>query len=527
MMSGPNIRIQYLWGVLVTLLFATATQANTLTKLRAVEGENGAQLILSFTHPPAYTIMPHLERKLVIIHLSKTDAQPEYVLPRFTGPVLQDIELYLASGSSPTDGTASDLRIEVLLKSSAVVVSHRALDKPDGLILNIRQTPPTSKTEKSTQRHNTAKAAQGIKSVNAHPQPPASINVTAPPSADPSPLAGSSAVPKAAVAEAAQDHQLPVSIAPPSTGEEPSPSLSEAGHPAPPGSPAPPSLPATTELRGIAGHGSSAAALAMLDLYFHRPATFTANPALLWSVAAAYVDLGLYEQGDVLYRQISDHMDNPALQAAAVLKRGKVALLQGELPNAEGLLRAFVNGSPPGLLLAEAHEALGDTFMAQEKFAEAVEVYSVALRHTPEAHKPPPLLSKLGHAERKAGHWQNAAAAFRQAIEQLSLDSTGGRGAHSVALPPAFAEDLFQQLGDSLYKSQQYPQAVVAYRRVLEQTPTVWQTGWSLYHLGRSHEALGQHEAAALTYQDLTRQGDAVWSEVGQQALTTLRWRAR
>jgi TolA-binding protein len=165
--------------------------------------------------------------------------------------------------------------------------------------------------------------------------------------------------------------------------------------------------------------------------------------------------------------------------------------------------------------------------MAQEKFAEAVEVYSVALRHTPEAHKPPPLLSKLGHAERKAGHWQNAAAAFRQAIEQLSLDSTGGRGAHSVALPPAFAEDLFQQLGDSLYKSQQYPQAVVAYRRVLEQTPTVWQTGWSLYHLGRSYEALGQHEAAALTYQDLTRQGDAVWSEVGQQALTTLRWRAR
>jgi TolA-binding protein len=295
----------------------------------------------------------------------------------------------------------------------------------------------------------------------------------------------------------------------------------------PPGLPSPPSLPATTELRGIAINGSSAEALAILDLYFHRPATFAATPTLLWPVAAAYVNLGLYAPGEALYRQISDHMANPALQAAVVLKRGKIALLQGELGNAERLLREFVTTSPPGLLLAEAHEALGDALMAQEKFVNAAEMYNVALQHTPEAYKPPPLLSKLGHAERKAGHWQNAAAAFRQAIDQLNLDSTVGHGGHGVAFPAAYVEDLFQQLGDSLYKSQQYPQAVVAYRRVLEQAPTAWQTGWSLYHLGRSYEALGQHETAGLTYQELARQRDAVWSEVGQQALTTLSWGVR
>jgi tetratricopeptide (TPR) repeat protein len=264
-----------------------------------------------------------------------------------------------------------------------------------------------------------------------------------------------------------------------------------------------------------------------LDLYFHRPATFVANPSLLWSVAAAYVDLGLYEEGDALYRSIAEHMDTPALQAAAKLKRGKLALLQGEWAHAERFLQECIDSAQHGVLLVEAYEALGDTLMAQEKFAAAAEMYQLALRRTPESHQPAQTLYKLGRAHNKAGQWLKAAETFGQAIDQLSLDPDDPHAPASRGLPSAFTEDLFQQLGDSLHKSERYPGAVIAYRQVLARSPTAWQTGWTLYHLGRSYEALGQYDKATLTYQALGRQVDPVWSEMGRQALSTLRWRAR
>jgi tetratricopeptide (TPR) repeat protein len=330
-----------------------------------------------------------------------------------------------------------------------------------------------------------------------------------------------------AAEKVAREHHSDVYAPPPSINEPQLPALSEYNQAAAPMPSTPPVPPAMEEARRIAGGGTSTAALALLDLYFHRPATFAANPSLLWSVATAYVDLGLYEQGDELYRMIAEYADHSTLQAAAVLKRGKIALLQGELANAERFLRDFIDTAQHDALLAEAHEALGDTLIAQEKFAAATEMYRVALQHAPEAHKPPQLLHKLGWAQRKADQWLKAVEAFYQAVHQLSLGPADTHGLRGAVLPPSFAEDLFQQLGDSLHKLERYPEAVIAYRRVLEQSPTAWQTGWTLYHLGRSHEALGQYDEAALAYQELARQGDAVWSELSQQALSTLRWRAR
>jgi tetratricopeptide (TPR) repeat protein len=523
MTSGQDIRKRFLWGFLPALLLTAAAQANTLTKVQAVESDREARLIFSLTHSPRYTVVPELEHRRIVVHLPKTNAKAEYAIRRFTGPVIRDLEIYEDADPLSPDASEGGLRVEVQLKTAAVVVSHRLLKKSAGLIVNLRLTTPASKTGERLQPRAAAQPTEPKRPAKASHQPSPASGGAPGPSSDPSPAAALAPAPEPAAEASSQEG----ASAQPSTRQQLFPGPSEPDQTAAPLLPRAPALPATEEMRKLTGGGTAAEALALLDVYFHRPATFTANPALLWSVAAAYVDLGLYEQSDGLYRQIAEHTDNPTLQAAAVLKRGKIALLQGELAKAERLLRECVSAAQPGSLLAEAHEALGDTFMARERFAEAAEMYRSALRHTPEADKPPQTLYKLGRAERQAGRWRNAAEAFRQAIGHLSRAAAEPRRPRAEAFPPSFTEDLFLQLGDSLYKTQRYPEAVVAYQGVLGRAPTAWQAGWALYHLGRSYEALGQYADAARTYQALVQQVDAVWSEVGQQALTTLRWRAR
>jgi TolA-binding protein len=207
------------------------------------------------------------------------------------------------------------------------------------------------------------------------------------------------------------------------------------------------------------------------------------------------------------------------------LKRGKLALQQGEWGTAESLIRQFIAIRPRGLFLAEAHEALGDTLLEQGRFTAAVEAYSVALTHTPEAQKPPQLFQKLGRAQSKAGHWPQAAEAFRQVVEHAPMHASPPDGMESVPGPFTSAASVFQQLGDSLYKAQQYEGAVGAYRQALERTPGSHARLWVLYHVGKSYEQLRKPDEASQAYQELVRQADPLWSEMGQHALTAMRWR--
>jgi hypothetical protein len=50
---------------------------------------------------------------------------------------------------------------------------------------------------------------------------------------------------------------------------------------------------------------------------------------------------------------------------------------------------------------------------------------------------------------------------------------------------------------------------------------------WALYHLAHSYEKLGNHHEALQAYQELAREDDPFWSEMGHQAWATLRWRER
>jgi tetratricopeptide (TPR) repeat protein len=523
MTSGKDMGRRFLWGLLVPLLLTPVVHANILTKVHTVESESGTQLIFSFTRAPSYKIIRHLEDKLVIIHLSRTTAKSEYVPQRFTSPVIEAIEIDQDADSSLVDQSEGALRIAVLLKTSAVTVMHQSSNKPAGLTLTFHQLKSASKSDEGIQHREARSAVEPKKpdEVGALPQPSGSVATI--PTPDASPLADLSIATEAGSIGALQEGHRDAAVTQPDAGQEHPTGLSKTDQSVPPTPQPAPALPAAEEIRAITGNAAAAEVLALLELYFHRPTAFAANPSLLWTVAAAYVDLGLYEEGDAIYRKIAERTDNPALQAAALLKRGKIALLQGAWANAERWLREFVSTSQHSALLAEAHEALGDTLMTQEQFADAAESYGVALQYTPEADKPFQRWYKLGRAQHKAGQWQQAATVLRQAVDQLNLDSTGTSGPRSVNFPASFAEDLFQQLGDSLYKIQHYPEAVVAYQRVLEQTSSAWQTGWTLYHLGRSYEALGQPNLAALTYQELARQADAVWSELGQQAWAAVR----
>ncbi len=116
-----------------------------------------------------------------------------------------------------------------------------------------------------------------------------------------------------------------------------------------------------------------------------------------------------------------------------------------------------------------------------------------------------------------------SAAAFRQALDQLQTAMVARNHLSAGSFPAAFEEDLLRQFGDSLYKVQRYAEAVAAYQSALEQATTIWHTGWTLYHLGKSYEALGLYGEASFVYQELTQQADVFWSELGQQALTSLR----
>jgi TolA-binding protein len=524
-MTGSfDISKRLLWGGLVALLLTAVAHANTLTKVRAAESDDDAQLIFSLTHWPSYQVIPALEQQRVMIVFVDTATKFDASKLRFTGAVIQGLEIH---GPAQADVSQHSLGIEVLLHTSDVTVSHQALTKPPGLLVHLRRTASSPQTDDIGPRRRPTQPAAAPELTQASPLT-ASPNAALRARSESEPATAVAPYQGAAERTGAPEASTETAETPPSAVEESPTRLATSAQVAPrPITPPPPALPATEEARNIQGSGSAAEALALLELYFQHPSAFAANPALLWSVAAAYVDLGFYEQGDALYRQIAEHADHSALRAAAMVKRGKIAMLRGELASAEQLLREFIRTSRHGSLLAEAYEALGDTLMAREQFREAAEMYDVTLSYTPEAHKPPQVLYKLGRAERQAGNWPQAAAAFRQAVDQWRISSLARDSSSGGGFPPAFEEDLLRQLGDSLYKTQRYGEAVAAYRRVLEQAPTAWHTAWTLYHLGKSYEALGRYDDASQVYQELAHQADALWSELAQQALTALRWRER
>jgi tetratricopeptide (TPR) repeat protein len=536
MMGSQEVIKRLLWGWLVMLSLTCTAQANTLSKFRVADSDGSAQITLSTSTPPSYKITSLLKQNLVVLHLSGTAALPHYALPRFTGPLIQDIRISeivpsdVAEPNSrvadePPDGVSeernSGVKVEVLLKASDVTVSHKLLNKPAGLLLLIRARKGSTKAGDTVESQRQAKDPRDHDPAMAETQ--RNLRDAEPPSS------GFEPAPPKAVVKATDSPSRgelvnrPVPpLAPPE--EDPKRRLKQdnAVQPEPP---VMSSLPASEAMTEIKESASSAEALALLDLYFHRPTVFAATPSLLWSVATAYADLGLYEEAQVLYTRISEQADNSLLQAAALLKRGNIALRQREWGIAETLLRQLVSTCQHGPFLAEAYEALGDVLMEQGKITEAVDLYAVALTYAPEAQKPPPLLYKLGRAHGKAGHWPQAVEALRKATEHGQAPPSGATGLAGV--PSAMSLAILQQLGDSLYKSQQYQDAVVAYRGLLERSPSSQQTQWALYHLAHSYEKLGNPHEALQAYQELARQDDPFWSEMGHQALATLRWHAR
>jgi tetratricopeptide (TPR) repeat protein len=472
-MGNRQDMIAYLlWSGLLVLCLASTLQANTLTKYRVVEAEQGARLILFFSQPPRYTVEPLLEQRRLVIRLADTAAKLAAPSARNTGRLIRAVNI-----SRPQRAANRMLLVDIHLQTSDVVVEPAALDRPPRLLLHLRPGP---------------------------------LAPQAPPSASPS-------------ARAPVDPPLPHAPAaqrPAFSPEQPA-AEQEAADVALPTAPMRPAAQAAAVAEG----GSAVEAAALLDLYLRQPATFAAHPALLWSVAAAYVELGFYEQAHAVYSQLADRTDNPAWHAMARLRRGQVAVLQGEFGAAEQLLRDFIAASPSAVLLAEAYEALGDTLMAQERFRPAAEAYATALSQAPAAPQPPQLSYKLGRACRRAGDWRQAAEAFRQAVDQLHRGAADDHGRSALAAASTFEVDVLQQLGDSLFMIRRYPEAVLAYRQALERAPEAWHSAWARYHLGKSYEALGQDDAAAQLYTELAQQAEGLWAAVGQQALRGLRRR--
>jgi tetratricopeptide (TPR) repeat protein len=155
----------------------------------------------------------------------------------------------------------------------------------------------------------------------------------------------------------------------------------------------------------------------------------------------------------------------------------------------------------------------------------ALEAYTVALAHTPEAQKPSQLFQKLGRAQSKAGNWPQAAEAFRQVIEHSPTQAAPSNRSDGMPAPFTLEASAFEQLGDSLYKAQQYGGAVGTYRQGLEVMPENHSRVWVLYHLGKRYEQMRKPDEALQAYQELVRQSDPFWSEMGQQALMAMRWR--
>jgi tetratricopeptide (TPR) repeat protein len=404
-----------------------------------------------------------------------------------------------------------------------VTVSHKLLNKPAGLLLLIRARKTSTKAGDTVDSQKQAKEPREQDPAAAETQLKA--RDAEPPSSGPAP-----ASPKVVVkaTDNASRDELVNRPTPPQAPPAAGPKLhlkQDNGVQQEP--PAVSSLPTSEEMKRIKGSASSAEALVLLDLYFHRPSVFAATPSLLWSVATAYADLGLYEEAQALYTEISEQADNPLLQAAALLNHGKIAVRQEEWGVAETLLRRLITTCQHGPFLAGAYEALGDTLTEQGEVTEAATLYTVALTYTPEAQKPPQLLYKLGRAHGKAGHWQLAVEALRKAATHGQAQPSGSMSLADVPSDMSLDVAILQQLGDSLYKAQQYQDAVVAYQGVLERSPSNQQTQWALYHLAPSYEKLGNQHAALQAYRELARQDDPFWSEMGHQALATLRWRER
>lgn len=484
-----------------------AVQAGTLTKLRVVDSTTSSQVILTATHPFSYRVIPLMEQKLLVIYLADTTAKLTHPLPPFTGPVIQDIRItegFPSPPSSPHGGEMGGrVRVEVALNTSEVTFTYHTLNKPPGVRLTVRMRKASTR-------------AGGI--AGSREQEGGGIT--------------------AATAMAPPDDHLRVPVVEQSPVTE-HPGLRPEGDAAPQASSQESSPLTAEELKGLAGDGTLEGSLTLLELYLNHQTVFLTNPSLLWQVAATYADLALYDGAIALYTRILERADNPLVQAAARLKRGKMAMLQDDWATAETLFRQFVKVRPHGPFLGEAYEALGDALAAQGKFDGAVEAYIGALSHTPEAQKPPQMFYKLGRAQKRAGNWLKAAEAFQKAIDRLQVDTSPQDGdtlhgsrdkVHTSTAkrePFSWGVSALQQLGDSLYKAHQYQEAMTAYRGVLEGSPEDWQTAWARYHLGKSYEKLGRKDEALQAYRELMQQGDPFWVEIGYQALADMQWRGR
>lgn len=243
------------------------------------------------------------------------------------------------------------------------------------------------------------------------------------------------------------------------------------------------------------------------------------NTGMLFRIGESFRRVGLYDNALELYEQASRISSPTHPEDELILRMGEVYLQKKEYGKADTLFHKMLHDFPGSRFRTRALHALAETYVEQQRYNEASLTYLAAL----EGEERTPLEMKglfcLGKCYQAMGNTTLAVDAYRKAI--MAGEESAKEGQEDEYLIKSYF-----QLGDYLFQTHQYAEAIEIYARIVERYPENERTQWALYRLAAGYRMVGGKGIEIESLKKLAGQGqkETFWAKVVNYNIRNAEW---
>lgn len=262
------------------------------------------------------------------------------------------------------------------------------------------------------------------------------------------------------------------------------------------------------------------------DVVMQYPKTQAAIEAFVRQADCRF-HLKRYEEALEIYRKVAEDRTHP-FSDHAIYWSGQCLLRMKQPQGAAGQFLLLIRTMPNSPYVQRAHLALGEAYMAMERYDEATKALEAALKVLKDERSAALAKVMLIECEVKRGNVGDAAKQLSELMKGMPEDESLHAAVTSLLielirsgeleriqpiianmkLKDEAAEDLasaFLEGGKAAYDKKQYDLAERAYRFILERFPKAPAVAGALFALGAVHYVRGQYEEAARAYGELIK----------------------
>jgi tetratricopeptide (TPR) repeat protein len=192
-------------------------------------------------------------------------------------------------------------------------------------------------------------------------------------------------------------------------------------------------------------------------------------------IAQAYQEVNLPSEALHWYDQLLQEYPESPLREDILFQKVLLAEEQGHGPLVREVGASYLREFPNGRWRGQVEMARGREAMASQRYTDAIQEWSMAIRHVDGMAEQRHVLRNRARAYRALGQMELAVQDWRQV----------------VSIQPAQIADVIR-LGDALFDQGEYAEAARYYDQVLASDSPVALKAWAKYRLAVSFEHMGQ-----------------------------------